>query len=81
MHIRTSHLTTLSEDSSIKSADRAKLRGYLKKWTDAKYLLGCAFFVDLLLPCSIFLKVMQEDDLDVLGAFVSLLQINSLAMK
>ena len=64
----TSHLTTLSEDSSVKSADRAKLRGYLKKWTDAKYLLGCAFFVNLLLPCSIFSKVMQEDDLDVLGS-------------
>ena len=81
----TSHLTALSEGSSVKSADRAKLRGYLSKWVDAKYLLGCAFFIDLLLPCSIFSKVMQEDDLDVLGAFTSLLrtvkELNKLSSK
>ena len=81
----TSHLAALSEDSSVKSADCAKLRGYLRKWVNAKYLLGCAFFVDLLLPCSIFSKVMQEDDLDVLGAFTSLLrtvkELNKLSSK
>ena len=38
----TSHLAALSEESSTKAADRAKLKGYLKKWLDAKYLLGCA---------------------------------------
>ena len=81
----TSHLTALSEDRSVKSADRAKLRGYLSKWIDAKYLLGCAFFIALLLPCSIFSKVMQKDDLDVLGAFTSLLrtvkELNKLSSK
>lgn len=58
----------------MKPADCAKLREYLNKWVDAKYLLGCAFFIDLLLPCSIFSKVLQEDDLDVLEAFSSLLR-------
>ena len=72
--VYTHHLTTLSQDSSTKPADRAKLRGYLSKWVDAKYLLGCDFFVDLLLPCSVFSKVLQEDDLDVLSAFTSLLR-------
>ena len=28
------------------------------------YILGCAVFVDLLMPCSIFSKSMQGDDLD-----------------
>ena len=70
----TNHLTALSEDSSIKSSDQAKLRGYCRKWVDAKYLLGCAFYEDLLTPCSIFSKVMQSDDLDVLAAFMSLLK-------
>ena len=65
----TNHLTTLSKDSSVKPADRAMLHGYLNRWVDAKYLLGCALFSDLLLPCSIFSRVMQEDDVDVLGAF------------
>jgi len=65
--------------------DRAKLQGYLRKWVDAKYLLGCAFFIDLLSPCAIFSKVMQEDDLDVLGAFSSLIctvkEVNILSSK
>ena len=38
----TAHLTTLSTDLSVKAADRAKFKGYLNKWTNAKYLLGCA---------------------------------------
>ena len=63
----TSHLVALSEESSTKAADRAKLKGYLKKWLDAKYLLGCAFFVDLLLPCSVFSKTMQSDEVDIVG--------------
>ena len=32
----TSHLATLSEDSSVKSVDGEKLKGYLCKWTNAK---------------------------------------------
>ena len=27
-----SHLTALTEDSSVKSDDKARLKGYLKKW-------------------------------------------------
>ena len=37
----TAHLTTLSEDSSVKSADRCKFRGYLRKWTDAVFVRLC----------------------------------------
>ena len=81
----TSHLAVLSEDSLVKAADHAKLKGYHNKWLDAKYLLGCAFFVNLLLPCSIFSKVMQSDTLDVLSAFTSLLrsvkELNKLGSK
>ena len=55
----TNHLTTLSMDSSVKAVDRAKLQGYLRKWVDAKYLLGFAFFIHLLSPCAMFSKVMQ----------------------
>lgn len=81
----TDHLSALSMDSSIKAVDGTKLQGYLRKWVDAKYLLGCAFFIDILLPCAIFSKVMQEEDLDVLGAFTSLLhmvkEVNKLGSK
>ena len=68
----TSHLAALSEDTTVR--DRAKLKGFFTKWTDAKYLLGCAVFVDVLTPCAILSKVMQSDDLDVLDAFMSMLK-------
>ena len=80
-----SHLIALTADSSVKDVDRAKLCGYVSKWIDAKYLLGCAFFVNLLSPCAILSKVLQEDDVDVLEAFTSLLRtvkdINKLSNK
>ena len=65
----TSHLAALSEDRTVR--DRAKLKGYYSKWTDVKYLLGCAVFVDVLTPCATLSKVMQSDDLDVLGPFMA----------
>ena len=39
------HLAALSEDTSVKAADRAKSKGYLQQWTKAKCLLGCAFLL------------------------------------
>ena len=78
----TNHLAALSEDGSVKASDRAKLRGFYTRWVDAKYLLGCALFVDLLTPCAIFSKVMQNDDLDVLGALLrTVKEINKLSSK
>ncbi len=70
----TSHIAALSEDTSVKSVDQAKLKGYYKKWTEAKYLLGCSLFIDLLTPCAIFSKCMQSDEVDILGALTSLLK-------
>ena len=70
----TNHLIALSEDSTVRSADRAKLYGYCRQWTDAKYVLGCAVFIDVLTPSSIFSKVMQSDELDIVGALTSLLR-------
>ena len=63
-----SHLAALTEDTSIKSSDRQKLKGYLMKWQDSKVLLGCAFFYDLLKPSAILCKVLQEDELCVVRA-------------
>ena len=47
--------------------------GYHTKWIEGKYLIGCAVFVDLT-PCSVFSKVMQSDDVDILAAVTSLLK-------
>ena len=66
----TSHLLALSEDRSMKANDRVKLKGYYNKWVDAKYILGCAVFVDVLSPCVILSKVMQYDHLAVLSSLL-----------
>jgi len=65
----TSHLAVLPEDSSVK---RSKLKGYCNKWVDAKYILGCAVFLDFLSPCVILSKVMQYGHMDILAALSSL---------
>lgn len=41
------HLITLSEDSTVKADDRAKIKGYLKKWMDYKVLYGAALYANL----------------------------------
>ena len=38
------HLSTLTEDSSLKSDDRQHLKGYLLKWRQPKMLIGCAMY-------------------------------------
>ena len=58
----------------MKAVDKAKLMGYCTRWVDAKYILGCAVFVDILSPCVILSKVMQYDHLDILATLTSLLR-------
>ena len=41
---------------------------------NAKYLLGCAIFIDVLTPCSIFSKLMQSDSLDIVGTLSRLIR-------
>ena len=71
--VYTNHLASLSQDTTMKSADRAKIVGYYNKWTNAQYLLGCALFIDLLTPCAILSKVMQNDNLDIIEALSAVL--------
>lgn len=60
-----SHMIALTEDTSLKAVDRQKVKGYVLKWQDSKILLGCALFHDLLRPCSILCKVLQEEEICV----------------
>ena len=63
-----SHLTTLTEDSSLKAEDRARLKGYLRKWMQYRTILGCAMYVDILKPPSLLSLSLQGCELDtVLG--------------
>ena len=56
-----SHLIAMMEDSTVKSVDKQKMKGYYLKWQDAQVILCCAFFCDLLQPSAILCKVLQED--------------------
>ena len=47
------HLATLVVDTSIKSTDRRRLKGYLLKWRDAKMIIGTALYSNALKPASL----------------------------
>ena len=68
------HLTTLSNDSSINSTDRARLKGYLLKWQEGKILIGCALYVDVLKAPSLLSKALQGEKLDVVLCLQSILK-------
>ena len=73
------HLVILVEDPSrsVKSADRQKLKGYLLQWRDAKMLLGCGVFLDLLKPAALLCKVLQNDDLCIVGAIEAIIKTSN----
>ena len=68
------HLSALLEDSSVKPTCRQKLKGYILKWRDAKIVLGCAYFHDLLKPASILCKVLQMDEVCIVKAIEAILK-------
>ena len=69
-----SHLSSLTEDTSVRAVDRQKLVGYVRKWRDAKMMLGCAYFHDVLKPMSVLCKALQSDDICVVRALESILK-------
>lgn len=69
-----SHLITLSEDASIRSYDRARIKGYLQQWKQAKMLVGAALYVDVLKPPSLLSLSLQGEKLDIVGGIHHLLK-------
>ena len=59
------HLSTLTEDSSLKSDDRQHLKGYLLKWRQPKMLIGCAMYVEALKPFSLCSLTLQKEGADI----------------
>ncbi len=70
------HLTSLTEDPTVKSVDKQKIKGYVTKWQDSKILFGCAFFYDVLKPCSILSKCLQDEELNRVDAIEAILKTN-----
>ena len=69
-----SHLTALSEDTSFKGEDRARLKGFLKKWIQFRTILGCALYVDILKPPSLLSLSLQESEVDIVLGIKNILK-------
>ena len=68
------HLTTLSV-ISISSTDRARLKGYLRKWQHSSILIGCALYVDVLKSPSLLSLSLQKENLDIVMALQHIMSI------
>ncbi len=54
-----SHLNVLAEDNSIQAEDRARIKGYCRKWSEYNILVGCALYAEVLKPPSILSLALQ----------------------
>lgn len=68
------HLTALVSDTTIKSADQARLKGYLQKWTQGKMLVGCAMYIDVLKAPSLLSLSLQDDGVDIIQGIKHILK-------
>ena len=69
-----SHLSSLTEDTTLKSDDRARIKGYLGKWMQYRSILGCALYADILKPAAVLSLCLQDDELDVVAGIKSILK-------
>ena len=69
-----SHLTTLANDTSLKAEDRARLKGYLRKWMNYRIIFGCALYADILKPPSLLSLSLQGRELDTVLAIKNILK-------
>ena len=76
-----SHLASLTEDKSIKSTDRQRLKGYLLKWRDARMIIGSALYADALKPASLLSLTLQADDINIVQGIKHILKAHSALKK
>ena len=69
-----SHIVALSGDPKMKNANKARLKGYFRKWKQAKMLIGAAMYIDLLKAPALFSLCLQDKKLDIVRGIRHLLQ-------
>ena len=62
------HLANLAEDKSYASAERAKFKSWLSKWTNSRIPLLACLSVEVLAPAKLLLKSFQTEDVDIVMA-------------
>ena len=68
------HLIALCRDESNKSEDRARLKGYVLKWSHSKFLLGSAMYIDVLKGLSMLSLSLQKSDCDIVNGLKQILK-------
>ncbi len=58
------HLETMTEDETITSKDKAKMKGYLRRWNSSRMPLLLALFIDMLTIPSILSLTFQKETID-----------------
>ena len=69
-----SHLSALTEDTSLKSEDRARIKGNVARWMQYRTILGCALYADILKPAAFLSLCLQDSELDVVAGIKSILK-------
>ena len=64
----------MCRDESIKSEDRARLKGYVLKWSHSKFLLGSAMYIDVLKGPSMLSLSLQKSDCDIVYGLKQILK-------
>ena len=67
-------LSTLTEDTSLKGEDRARIKGYVARWMQYRTILGCALYADILKPAAVLSLCLQDSELDVVAGIKSILK-------
>ena len=62
------HLSNLTEDTTYRSAERAKFKGMHLKYRNAKYPLYVEYFIEVLTPAAELSLHFQREEIDVVGA-------------
>ena len=68
------HLVAMVGDSTVTLMDRARVQGYLRKWTQGEMLVGCAMYVDMLQVPSVLSQSLQEDNIDIVQGIKQVLK-------
>ena len=71
------HISTLAQDGSLRSDDRARLKGYAKKWANYRILVGCAVYVDILKGPALLSLSLQGSQLDTVLGIKSIMKTSS----
>ena len=79
------HLAALAADASTQPADKARIKGYLQKWSRGKMLVECALYIDVLKAPSLLSLCLQKDGVDIIYCIKQIIKsanaLESLASK